>query len=505
MSETWLDTESEAGVALRASATRYQRLLALTPDAIILCQEGKIIWANLAAAELFGVEHAAQLCGMTFMQFVLPEGHMLVEERLMQAAAGVRLSYAEQHLIGLDGRHIAVELAAGPFLLAGRPAVQVVIRDITDRKEAERALRESEHRRLAEAESFAAQVRRVMDTVPEGIVLLDQAFHVRLANPMAQEYLRCLTDDSAGPLQRLGDRQLGDLVSAATGGLAVWVDVAAGPGQYRYFRVALRSLNGRGSEDGWVLVLRDVTEERRMAEQLVQQERLAAIGRLAAGIAHTFNNLLTGIIGFADLLLTSPQLPEPLREDVRAIIQQGQRGARLVKRIMDFGGKSFTVMRPLAVQRLLEEAWERWAGKVRPGITIRLDLATDECTVQGDLSQLQQMVDNLIANAEDAMPHGGQITLGLRRLRVPDDSAPFIADLSPGDWCELTVADEGTGMSPEVQAHLFEPFFTTKGPELGSGLGLAQVYGIVRQHGGEIVVESEPGRGTSCRIYLPGA
>ncbi len=505
MSETWLNIESETGVALRANATRYQRLLALTPDAIILCQEGRIVWANLAAAEIFGAEHAAQLCGMTFMQFVPPEGRMVIEERLMQAAAGTRLSYAEQDLIGLDGRRIAVELAAGPFLLAGRPAVQLAIRDVTDRKEAERALQESERRRLAEAETFAAQVRRVMDTVPEGVVLLDHVFHIRLANLMAQEYLRCLTDDTQGPLQRLGDRRLCDLVSGSNGGSPVWVDVAAGPGQHRHFRVALRPLNGRGAQGGWVLVLRDVTEERRMAEQLVQQERLAAIGHLAAGIAHTFNNLLTGIIGFADLLLNSPQLPESLREDVRAIIQQGQRGARLVKRIMDFGGNSFLVMRPLGMQRLLEEARERWEGRIRSDITIRLDLATEECTVQGDLSQLQQMVDNLIANAEDAMPHGGQITLGLRRLRVPGDSAPSLAELSPGDWCELTVADDGMGMSPEVQAHLFEPFFTTKGPALGGGLGLAQVYGIVRQHGGEIVVESEPGQGTTCRIYLPRA
>lgn len=505
MGEIWLDLESERGVALRASTTCYQRLLALMPEAIMLCQDAKIVWANLAAAELLGAEHAAQLFGMTFMQLVSPEGRALIEERLMRAATGVRLSFAEQCLIGLDGRHLDVELAVGPFLLVGRPAVQVVIRDVTSRKEAERTLQENERRRLVEAESFAAQVRRVMDTLPEGIVLLDQTFHVRLANPMALEYLRYLTDEGEGSLQRLGEHRICDLMPDPSGGPPTWVDVTARAGQYRHFRVALRSLNEKGSQGGWVLVLRDVTEERRMAEQLVQQERLAAIGHLVAGIAHTFNNLLTGIIGFADLLLNSPQLPESLREDVRAIIQQGQRGARLVKRITDFGGKSFTVMRPLVLQRLLEEAQKRWEGRMRPGVVIRLDVTPHECAVQGDLSQLQQMVDNLIANAEDAMPQGGQITLGLRRLRVPSDSSASLADLSPGDWCELIVADNGTGMSPEVQAHLFEPFFTTKGTALGGGLGLAQVYGIVRQHGGEIVVESEPGCGTTCRVYLPSA
>jgi len=247
----------------------------------------------------------------------------------------------------------------------------------------------------------------------------------------------------------------------------------------------------------------DITELKRAEKQLRQQERLAAVGQLAAGIAHDFNNILTGMIGFAQLLQMRPDVPESAKADLGRIVQEGRRAAHLIRQILDFGRKSIRMPQPLDLAAFLEEAGRFLRRTIPERTSIVLDILPGAYPVLADPTQLQQVLTNLAINAHDAMPAGGELRLSLSRLTLlPDMTAP-VSDMPPGAWAVLSVGDTGTGMPPEVMNHLFEPFFTTKEVGRGTGLGLAQVYGIVRQHDGFIRAESQVGQGSTFYIYLP--
>ncbi|MBX9628824.1 MAG: PAS domain S-box protein, partial [Gemmataceae bacterium] len=249
-----------------------------------------------------------------------------------------------------------------------------------------------------------------------------------------------------------------------------------------------------GAFTHWVAVLRDTTERRRLEEQLREGQKLEALGRLAGGVAHDFNNLLTVIKGNADLLKEGiPDGPPPaeLVDDIRGA---ADRAAGLVRQLLTFGRRQ--PVRPEVVD--LNEVVRETVGMLRRVIGSKVQVAADlgpsAVLVRADRTQLVQVVMNLAVNARDAMPGGGKLTV---TTRTPRDAA------TGARVARLTVADTGTGMPPEVRAKIFEPFFTTKGPGKGTGLGLATVYGIVKQSGGDIGVESTPGAGTTFRVDLP--
>ncbi|UCC86533.1 MAG: PAS domain S-box protein [Anaerolineales bacterium] len=237
--------------------------------------------------------------------------------------------------------------------------------------------------------------------------------------------------------------------------------------------------------------------------QALQQERLAAVGQLAAGIAHDFNNLLTSIIGFAELLQIQVDLPQAARADLARIVKQGQRGAHLVRQILDFSRKSISQPQSMNLASFVKESARLLERTIPENIRILVDVDLAELPVRADPTQLQQMLTNLAINARDAMPAGGQIRIGLSHLRLKPGEDPPYPDLPPGEWGVLTVSDTGAGIAPEILPHIFEPFFTTKGIGQGTGLGLAQAYGIVKQHDGHIDVISQIDRGTEFTIYLP--
>lgn len=238
-------------------------------------------------------------------------------------------------------------------------------------------------------------------------------------------------------------------------------------------------------------------------QQVLQQERLAAVGQLAAGIAHDFNNLLTSVIGSAELLQLNPDIAESAREDLARIVQQGQRGAHLVRQILDFARKTIRQPQSLDLVPLVKEATRFLARTVSENIHILLEVEADKLLIKGDPTQLQQMLTNLAVNARDAMPTGGTLRICLSRLiLMPDQELPY-PELTPGAWGVLSVSDTGVGIPAERLPHIFEPFFTTKGPGKRTGLGLAQVHGIVKQHEGHIDVTSQTRGGTTFTIYLP--
>lgn len=240
-------------------------------------------------------------------------------------------------------------------------------------------------------------------------------------------------------------------------------------------------------------------------QQLVQQERLAAIGQLAAGITHDFSNLLGAVVLYADLLREEPGLSEKGRERLETIQTQIRRAAALTEQILDFSRRSPLHPHALDLRDLVESTLELLSRTIPESIQVETLVEGDGWLVEADAGRLQQALTNLVLNARDAMPEGGRLSLRLDRLSVAEGEPPPFRDMPPGSWIRLTVSDTGSGIPPEVLPRIFEPFFTTKPPGQGTGLGLAQVYGIVKQHGGYIDVKSEVDRGTAFLIYLPAA
>ena len=370
-----------------------------------------------------------------------------------------------------------------------------VVQDATERR-----LREVERELLlVQLQDKAEQLAQVMRSVPEGVLLLDNLGWILLANPRAEEMLRRLAQYSEGRrLLQLGDMALEALLTSPP--LGQWHTAQAGR---QIFELIANPVESGPVPAGWVLVLRDVTAERAVQEQLQRQERLAAVGQLAAGIAHDFNNIMSVISIYAELTSEVPGLTDKERARTHTIIEQAQRATRMIRQILDFSRQSVLERQALDLLPLLKEEEKLLRQTLPESIDIECYCAPGEYIVMGDPTRLQQLVMNLAVNARDAMPHGGQLRIALEKLLVTSVKRPPVPGMREGDWLCLTVQDTGTGIAPEHLAHIFEPFFTTKEPGKGTGLGLAQAHGIVAQHNGQIAVTSEPGIGTAFSIYLP--
>jgi two-component system cell cycle sensor histidine kinase/response regulator CckA len=249
--------------------------------------------------------------------------------------------------------------------------------------------------------------------------------------------------------------------------------------------------------------LLDITERKNLEEQLRQAQRIEAVGRLAGGVAHDFNNLLTAILGYSDIVLEQLPSGDRLRHYVGEIKKAGERAASLTRQLLAFSRQQ--VLAPLvldlnAVVADMEKMLRRLIGEDIELVTV---LGHDLARVKADPSQLEQVIMNLAVNARDAMPEGGRLSLATANFLVDEAYAQRHVGLKPGPYVTLTVTDTGCGMDAETLSRIFEPFFTTKEKGKGTGLGLSTVYGVVKQSGGYIEVESEPGRGTAFRVYLP--
>jgi PAS domain S-box-containing protein len=255
---------------------------------------------------------------------------------------------------------------------------------------------------------------------------------------------------------------------------------------------------------GVIGVATDVTERECMQEQMHQQERLAVVGQLAGGIAHDFNNFLMTIMLYAHLIIRNGNVPSEVQPFVETIVEEAKRAADLVRQILDFSRRSVIETRPVDLRSFVEDVVDIMRKTLPENIRLITEVGRDDYVVDADPTRIQQAIMNLALNSRDAMPEGGELRISLSEISVPS-TGPGLPDslqLVTGKWVCLSIADTGTGMSEEVYAHLFEPFFTTKGSQ-GNGLGLAQVYGIVKQHGGDVRVETELGHGTVFQIYLP--
>jgi signal transduction histidine kinase/ActR/RegA family two-component response regulator len=341
----------------------------------------------------------------------------------------------------------------------------------------------------------------LVEMLPVGVLLLDENGNLLVTNSLARDFLAHLTPkETIGlTISHLEQYSISEILDQHTDSLPT--EITVGDPLRKTFEVQAQPL---GTEiPQWVVTLRDVTQEREFQARVQMQERLATVGQLAAGIAHDFNNIMAAIVVYADLLLMDASLSPSSKERLTIIQQQIQRAASLIRQILDFSRRSVMEQRKLDLLPFLKELEKLLRRTLPETITVELIHQDDEFIIMADPTRLQQVFMNLAVNARDAMPNGGILRFEMSYLNVLAGDIPPTPDMPPGKWLHAIVADNGLGITLEDQSHIFEPFFTTKPIGEGTGLGLAQVYGIIKQHGGYIDMISQVGEGTQFNIYLP--
>jgi PAS domain S-box-containing protein len=364
--------------------------------------------------------------------------------------------------------------------------------EITERKQAEETL-------AAERERLAVTLRSIRD----GVIATNAEGQIILANLAGQKYLALLADARIGDiLTHVGEWPIGELLSPPPDG-KIYHEVVIKGSPDRIFEVVAQPMEAGPKVSGWVIVIRDSTEERTIHKRMVIQERLAAVGQLAAGIAHNFNNALTAVLGYSQMLLNDPNLSDSSKVRLNCIIEQGHRASLFAFQILDFSQRTISEQHPLNLLPLLKENVKLLEHIIPEHIKIIAEFPSEEYWVSADPVQIYQVLINLALNAQDAMPEGGELRIQITRMYLKPKMHPHFPQIPFEYWIRLSVSDNGTGIAPEQLPYVFEPFFTMKEVGKGSGLGLAQVHGIVKQHNGFIDVTSEVGKGTTFTIYLP--
>ena len=460
-----------------------------------LDRDGQIVEWNRGAELLTGYG-AAEIKGE-------PAGRLHTEtdrtyqgsERLLETAAHMGFAAEEGWRVRKNGSRFRADVV----VTADRTAdgelsgYSVVMRDVTRREYA-----------------AEARFRALMDEATDSIAILQPDGVIVDVNRRMCELLGHSRERVLGhPIREFTDR-----ITTEAGRADLNALVMEGPGQFR--RIEMRRADGRraivdfsvsrvrhGEEDLLLSIGRDVTDQLQLETQLRQALKMEAIGRLAGGIAHDFNNLLTAITGNAEYLLNRIDEENPLQEVISEIEQAGNRAAELTRQLLAFSRQQVLRPRVVDLSQLIRGTEKMLRRMIGEHIRLVTRYYAEPARVLADPVQIEQVILNLALNARDAMPDGGMLTLEVASVRLGATSAGIREPVTPGDYVMLSVTDDGDGMPADVQTHIFEPFFTTKEVGKGTGLGLATVYGIIKQSDGYIWLSSESGKGTTFKIYLP--
>ncbi len=441
-----------------------------------------------------------------YFSHVLVEDHPAVRDAMRRALDGDGVYRSEHRIRRTDGAVRIVE-AVGELErdTEGKPSRLIgSLVDVTDRRRIEEA--------LSGREGGSALVAQIVEHSHDAIISSTLDMVITTWNRAAERLFGWKAGEAIGrPLRMLVPTERDDDVevhfaTVRTGKSAGTFETVRQrrDGSLIDVEVSLSPImDHAGTVLGAAAVIRDITGQRRMAAQLQHAQRLESIGRLAAGVAHDFNNLLMAITGYTELVRMELPDDAPAQEDLQAILASAERGARLTRQLLAFGRRQ--VLHPACLD--MNAVLRDMEGVLRPlaggEVTLELRLAEGEATVWADRAQLEQVVVNLVANARDAMPHGGLVTITTSCTAVGNGGPTLAPSVEPGTYVCLAVGDTGIGMDADVQARLFEPFFTTKPRGTSTGMALAATYGIVKQSGGFITVESERDRGSTLRVFLP--
>ncbi len=342
---------------------------------------------------------------------------------------------------------------------------------------------------------------------PMGVAFADAAGTIRQANAALAKFF--------GVSGALADKNFGELVDGNDRAQVMALIARAANGETGLSAIEVRGIKSAAGEermaelfaspmgDQAILYLVDVSEQKALETKFAQSQKMQAVGQLAGGVAHDFNNLLTVIIGNCEFLLMRHQAGDPSFKEINEVHQNALRAAALVSQLLAFSRKQTMQPKVLALGDVIGELAQMLRRLVGEGITLNVERESDLWAVHADEAQLGNAIINLVVNARDAMPSGGTVAIRTANQTVTQSSALGTAIMPAGDYVRIEVSDTGTGMSKEIQSKIFDPFFTTKPVGQGTGLGLATVYGIVKQSGGFITVDSEVGKGTAFNIYLP--
>ena len=499
-----ITARKQAEEALRLARDRLRTYIDQANDLIfILNPRGKITSVNRAVSDTTGYS-ADELLGAAPLEVLVPETRPIVAAALGRAVLGGRIEPVEIEIVAKDGRRITLEVR-GRTIWEGDRVVEMfcIARDITERKRAE-----EERARLSAA----------VEQAGESVLITDVTGTILYVNPATERLTGYSRDELIGQNARLlrSDRRDAEafrpLLAAATRG-EVWsgYDIQRRKdGSLYEIEVTVSPIHdAAGRTINYVGIGRDVTRERQAEAELRQAQKLEAIGRLAGGVAHDFNNQLTIIKGCAQFLLSGLPPDDQRYQDAHRINETVDRGARLVRQLLTFSRLGPVETQSVNLTDLITELAPMLRLLLGEQMLMRVHCAPDLWPVRVDRSQVEQVLMNLVGNARDAMAPSGEATSGqmvsieVANVELDQWAHGLPKGVHPGHYVALVVNDNGPGMPVEVQAHVFEPFFTTKGFGKGTGLGLATVYGIVKQHGGYIACISELGRGTRFEIYFP--
>jgi PAS domain S-box-containing protein len=491
--------------ALRQSKQQYEELVN-TIDGIVWeadAQTFRFSFVSQQAERLLGYPLERWLAEPDFWEkHIHPDDREWAVRFCLEATQEKRDHEFEYRMMAADGRivwlHDTVALVVGNDRAAKLRGIMV---DVTERKRAEERLVESENRLRAVIESEPECVKL---TAADGTLLeMNPAGLAMIEADSAEQVVGQSVYPIVAPEYRAAYQALTERVFRGDSGTLEF-EIIGLKGTRRWLVTHAAPLrNARGEIAALLSVTRDITESRRLEEQFRQSQKMEAIGRLAGGVAHDFNNLLTAINGYSELLLRRAQQDDPLRRYLEDIKKAGERAASLTRQLLAFSRKQVLQLKVIdlnAVVAEMEKLLRRLIGE-----DIELVTALDPALglLKADPGQIEQVIMNLVVNARDAMPQGGQLRIETANVALPEGLHHQRFATQPGSYVLLIVRDTGCGMDAETQSHIFEPFFTTKGVGQGTGLGLSMVYGIVKQSGGYIVVESEVDKGATFKIYLP--
>jgi two-component system cell cycle sensor histidine kinase/response regulator CckA len=493
--------------ALKESEMRHRAIVEVALDCIITIDaSGTVMEFNPAAERTFGYQKADAV-GRQLSDLIVPPSLRAAHRRGLAryAATGEgRIIGTTIELTGMrsDGSEFPVEMALTPIRSAGELMIAGVLRDITQRKRAAEALLESER-----------AYRLTFDEAPVGIAQASLEGRLLRVNARLRALLGLGSDDPLSvdlaalthPDEREQEREdrrrlLAGAVDQVTreGRLVL-------PGD-RLVRVNLTlslQRDSAGTPAYFIAIIEDVSARYLLQEQLRQAHKMEAVGRLAGGVAHDFNNLLTAILGFSTMVLEDLPEDHPSRNALLEIKHAGESAASLTRQLLAFSRQQILQLEVLDLNSVVQRMDALLQRVLGEDVALVAQLAPTLGRINGDAAQIEQIILNLAINARDAMPEGGKLTIETGNVLLDEGHTTRHRGSRPGPHAMLAVSDTGIGMSADVQAQVFEPFFTTKRRGEGTGLGLATVYGIVKQMGGWIWVYSEPGLGTTFKVYFP--